>query len=121
MDRLEERMDRLEERMDRLEERMNSLEERMARIENRMDRLEEKMDGLEATSVGHTVSIQTLTEKVESLVLHTSGLDDDVKYLYQLIDKFKKEYKANLISKEEIGTRLAELEAIAKRLSQKIA
>ena len=110
----------LQEFMQMTSDRFDRLEERMERLEGRMDQIESRMDRLEKTSREHTVAIQELTKRIDKLEMHIGGLDDDVKYLYQLIEKFKKDLKAGKLTDEETRSRLEELEAIAKQLSVRV-
>ena len=89
-------------------------------MSERFDRLEERMDKLEKVSREHTAAIQELTDRVERLEGHFGGLDEDVKYLYKLIENFKKDMKAGLLSAEETRSRLEEVEAIARQLSLRV-
>ena len=45
------------------------------------------------------------------------GIDEDIQYLYKLIEELKKDIKAGVLSQQEVRSRLEEVEAIAKRLS----
>lgn len=93
-----------------------ALNERMDRLEARMDSLEERMDRLEATSREHTAAIKELTERVSKVEGQLGGIDDDIRYLYNLVDKLKRDIKAGKLTEEETRSRLEQVEAIAERL-----
>ena len=103
-----------------LNKRMASLESRMDTLEHRMDSLESRMDTLEQTSREHTAAIQELTGRVDTLELHFTGIDDDIKYLYSLIEALKKDLKRGRLTEEDTRSRLEEVEAIARQLSRKV-
>jgi len=102
-----------------LQEFMQMTSDNFSRLEERMDRLEERMDLLEKTSREHTAAIKELTTRVDKLELTLEGVDDDIKYLYKLIEQLKKDLKRGLLSNEETRSRLEEVEAVARLLSQK--
>lgn len=116
---LQDFMQMTSDRFDRLEERMESLEERMDKLEKRVASLEERMDSLEKASREHTRAIQELTARVDKIELALSGIDDDIKYLYKLVEQLKKDFKQGHLSEEETRSRLEEVEAIARQLSLK--
>ena len=95
------------------------LNERMDRLEGRMDNLEGRMDALEKASREHTKAIQELTVRVDRIEQQLEGIDGDIRYLYSLIEKLKKDMKSGKLSEQDTRSRLEEVEAIAKRLSIK--
>lgn len=97
-----------------------SLNSRMDRLEGRMNKLEERMDKLEKTSREHTAAIKDLTIRIEKIEAKFEGIDDDIKYLYGLVEKLKKDLKRGHLTEEETRSRLEEVEAIARQLSQKV-
>ena len=110
-------MNVLQDFMQMVSDRFDRLEERMDRLEARMDRLEARMDSIEDTSRSHTLAIKELTKRVVKLEQHFEGIDEDIQYLYKLIEELKKDIKAGVVSQQEVRSRLEEGEAIAKRLS----
>ncbi len=97
----------------------NLLQEFMQMTSDRFDSLEERMGTLEKASREHTTAIKELTARVDKIDLVLTGVDDDIKYLYKLIEQLKKDLKRGLLSNEETRSRLEEVEAVARQLSQK--
>ena len=75
------------------------------------------MNSLEDTSQNHTLAIQELIKRVEKLEQRFEGIDEDIQYLYKLIEELKKDINAGVLSQQEVRSRLEEVEAIAKHLS----
>ncbi len=104
---------------DLLQDFIQMTSDRFDRLEERMDRLEGRMDSIEKASREHTQAIKDLTGRVEKIELALSGIDGDITYLYKLIEQLKKDLKRGRLTEEETRSRLEEVEAIARQLSQK--
>lgn len=111
--------DLLQDFMQMVSDRFDRLEVRMDRLEKRMDRLEERVSSLEKNSREHTTATQELTERVGKIEFALSGVDEDITYLYKLIENLKKDLKKGRLSEEDTRSRLEEVEAIARQLSKK--
>lgn len=98
------------------QEQFERIEERFDRIEGRLDKVEGRLDKLEEASRAHTAAIAELAERIDRIDLQLTGLDDDIKYLYKLIESLKRDLKRGTLADEEIRSRLEEVEALAKRL-----
>jgi chromosome segregation ATPase len=92
---------------------------RFDRLEGHMDRIEGHMDNLEQASREHTSAVQELTARVDRVDQKLEGINDDITYLYKLIENLKKDIKSGKLTDEETRSRLEEVEAVAKRMSIK--
>ena len=95
---LGERMDKLEVRMDGLEVRMDGLEVRMDKLEFRMDSLENSMSNLEQELSDFKSEVRTRFSTLEERINHMvaknqnifDNIDEDIRFIYQLIEKHEK-------------------------------
>ena len=88
---LGERIDKLEVRMDGLEVRMDKLEFRMDSLENSMSNLEQELSDFKSEV---RTRFSTLEERINHMVAKNQNIfdniDEDIRFIYQLIEKLEK-------------------------------
>lgn len=110
-----------------INERFDKIEGRLDKIELRLDKIEGRLDSIESVQAEHTkkfqeifIKLEALDARIAKLEQHTSGLEDDVKYLYKMINDFKKDYSKGKLTDKELNDRLEEVEAMAKLLAMRV-